>query len=205
MEITNPVILGEAVKDKEYLAVRPVVNVGFLDYTLFEENPEFYACYKLINVKNHIKYSDGLTLYVVDLSRIDLASDEDKQYHIHEWAALFKAVTWEEMKILASKNEYLREASETIFRLSAEEIVRKRCRDREEYYQDMRSYERKIEQDRREYEEDKKSYENKIEQNRREYEQTVSEMDQTIFRQAAEIERLREELARLGHLNTVSD
>lgn len=104
-----------------------------MDYTLFEENPEFYACYKLINVKNHIKYSDGLTLYVVNLSRIDLASDEDKQYHIHEWAALFKAVTWEEMKMLASKNEYLREASETIFRLSAEEMVRKRCRDREEY------------------------------------------------------------------------
>lgn len=241
VEITNPVILGEAVKDKEfrldinvvlnnrvlinlemqvanklnwrersvmylcrsydqlmhgqeYLAVRPVVNVGFLDYTLFEENPEFYACYKLINVKNHIKYSDGLTLYVVDLSRIDLASDEDKQYHIHEWAALFKAVTWEEMEALASENEYLREASETIFRLSADEMVRKRCRDREEYYQDMKNYERKIEQNRREYEEDKKNYE-----------QTVSEMDQTIARQAAEIERLREELARLGHLNGVSD
>ncbi len=89
---------------------------------------------------------------MVDLSRIDLATDEDKKYHIHEWAMLFKATTWEEIKMLASKNEYLREASETIFRMSADDLARKRCRDREEYYQDLRSYERKIEMDRIEHE-----------------------------------------------------
>ncbi len=199
VEITNPVILGEAVTDKEfrldinvvlnnhtlinlemqianklnwrersimclcrsfdqlnhgqsYIEVKPVIHIGFLDYTLFEETPEFYAAYKLINVKNHKKYSDSLTLHVVNLSRIDLATDEDKKYHIHEWAMLFKATSWEEIKMLASKDEYLNEASETIFRMSADDLVRKRCRDREEYYQDLRSYERKIEQDRIEHE-----------------------------------------------------
>ena len=118
VEITNPVILGEAVTDKEfrldinvvlnnhtlinlemqianrlnwrersvmylcrsfdqlnrgenYLEAKPAVHIGFLDYTLFEKQPEFYASHKLINVKNHQKYSDILTLHVVDLSRID--------------------------------------------------------------------------------------------------------------------------------------
>ena len=102
VEITNPVILGETVTDKEfrldinvvlnnrtlinlemqianklnwrersvmylcrsfdqlnhgqdYLDAKPAVHIGFLDYTLFEEQPEFYASYKLINVKNHQK------------------------------------------------------------------------------------------------------------------------------------------------------
>ena len=226
-EITNPVVLGEAVTDKEfrldinvilnnhtlinlemqianklnwrersvmylcrsfdrlnrgqdYLDAKPAVHIGFLDYTLFEERPEFYASYKLINVKNHQKYSDSLTLHVVDLSRIDLATEEDKRYHIHEWAMLFKAATWEEIKMLASKDEYLQEASETIFRMSADELVRKRCLDREEYYQDLRSYERKIELDRIEHEQDLRNYERKIEQNRLAYEQDRQNYEQKI-------------------------
>ncbi len=227
VEITNPVILGETVTDKEfrldinvvlnnrtlinlemqianklnwrersvmylcrsfdqlnhgqdYLDAKPAVHIGFLDYTLFEEQPEFYASYKLINVKNHQKYSDSLTLHVVDLSRVDLATEEDKRYHIHEWAMLFKATTWEEINMLASKDEYLQEASETIFRMSADDLVRKRCRDREEYYQDLRSYERKIELDRIEHEQDIRSYERKIEQDRLEHEQDRLEHEQAI-------------------------
>lgn len=113
-------------RGESYLEAKPAVHIGFLDYTLFEDRPEFYASYKLINVKNNQKYSDSLTLHVVDLSRIDLATEEDKKYHVHEWAMLFKSTSWEEIKMLASKNEYLKEASETIFRMSADDLVRKR-------------------------------------------------------------------------------
>ena len=42
--------------------------------------------------------------------------------------------------MLAEKNEYLNEASNTIFRLSADEEIQKRCQDREDYYSDIRSY-----------------------------------------------------------------
>lgn len=42
-------------------------------------------------------------------------------------------------------NEYLNEASKTIFQLSADDQIRKRCRDREEHYDDLRSYEHAIE------------------------------------------------------------
>ena len=79
---------------------------------------------------------------MVNLSRIDLATEEDRKYHIDYWAKLFKATTWEEIVMLASKDKYLYEASNTIFQLSADEQIRKQCRDREEYYQDLRNYER---------------------------------------------------------------
>lgn len=42
--------------------------------------------------------------------------------------------------MLASKNDSIREASDTIFLLSAEANIRKRCLDREEYYRDIRTY-----------------------------------------------------------------
>lgn len=129
---------------QNYNEIKPVIHIGFLNYTLFKEYPEFYATYKLINVNNHHIYSDNMTLSVVDLSRVDLATEEDKKYHIDKWAALFKAKTWEELKMIAGKSEHLIEASKTIFQMSSDEQIRKMCRDREEYYQDMRSYQHAI-------------------------------------------------------------
>ncbi|MCM1385967.1 MAG: Rpn family recombination-promoting nuclease/putative transposase [Bacillus sp. (in: Bacteria)] len=129
---------------QDYAEVKPVIHIGFLDYTLFHDYPEFYATYKLLNVKNHHLYSDNLTLSVVDLSHIELGTDEDKEYHIDCWAKLFKATTWEEIKMLAAKDQYINEASKTIFQLSAEEQILKRCRDREEYYLGLRAYEREV-------------------------------------------------------------
>lgn len=46
----------------------------------------------------------------------------------------------------AFKNDFFNEASDSIFQLNADEQVRKRCRSREEYYQDLRNYERAIAQ-----------------------------------------------------------
>lgn len=45
---------------------------------------------------------------------------------------------------MAAQNEYLQEASETIFTLSSDELVRKRCLDREAYYIDMKAMQEDI-------------------------------------------------------------
>ena len=72
----------------------------------------------LLNVKNHAIYSDKLRLSVLNLTRIDLATEEDKHYRIDYWASLFKSTTWEEIKMLAQKDKYIEEASATIYELS---------------------------------------------------------------------------------------
>ena len=48
-----------------------------------------------LSIMFHEVYSDNLTLSVVDLNQIKLATDEDKTYHIDYWASLFKADSWE--------------------------------------------------------------------------------------------------------------
>ena len=65
---------------------------------------------------------------------------------------MLKAKTWEELRMTAEEDEALYEAAKTLFYNSSEAEIRMRCLDREEYYQDMRNYERKIEQDRMEHE-----------------------------------------------------
>ena len=176
-------------RGQEYAEAKPAVHIGFLDYTLFAEHPEFYATYKLINVKSHHVYSDSLTLYVADLTRIELATQEDRQYHIDSWARLMKAKTWEELRMTAEEDEALYEAAKALFYNSSEEEIRLRCLDREEYYQDLRNYERKIEQDHIEYEEDIRAYQKTIEQNRIEHEQDIRAYQKTIEQNRIEHEQ----------------
>ena len=74
-------------RGQEYRDAKPAIHIGYLDYTLFS------------NIINYQVYSNNLTLYVADLSRIDLATEEDKDCHTDSRASLFKAPTWEELKM----------------------------------------------------------------------------------------------------------
>ena len=128
-------------KGEDYKLTHPVIQIGLLDYTLFPEHPEFYSSYQFLNVKNHTLYSDKWRISVLDLSRIDLATEEDRQYQLDYWAALFKAKTWEELQMLAQDNHYFKEASETVYELTQEERIRQQCLAREDYNRTMKGIE----------------------------------------------------------------
>ncbi len=123
-------------RGEDYSQTKSVIHIGFLDFDLPDIPPEFYSTYKLLNVKNQAKYSDKFTLSVVNLKHIDLATEEDRKYHIDKWAALFKATTWEEVKMIAGKDEYLNEASSELFKRLADLAVQEECEAREQYYKD---------------------------------------------------------------------
>lgn len=165
---------------EDYIELKPALHIGFLDYTLFKEHPKFYATYKLIEVEDNYIYSDNFALSVVDLTQINMATEENRQHHIHYWAKLFKATTWEEIKMLASKDEYLKEAANSIFQFNTDEQIRKLCRDREEYYQDICNYERAIAE--------KDAF----------IEKTIAERDASL----AEIQRLRAENEQLRKIHS---
>lgn len=117
-------------KGQDYGDTKSVIHIGFLDFTPFPEIPEFYSTYRLLNVKNHHLYSDKFTLCVVDLTHIDLATDEDRAYGIDKWASLFKAISWEEIRMAAKNNEYLTEATKTLYTLNSDEMIRRQCQAR---------------------------------------------------------------------------
>ena len=84
-------------------------------------------------------YSDKLCLSVLNLTRIDLATKEDKSYHMDYWASLFKATTWEEIKMIAQKDNCIEDASNTIYQLTQDEKIRLQCEAREDYYRRQRT------------------------------------------------------------------
>ena len=126
---------------EEYINAKPAIHIGILDYTPFPEHPLFYSKNQIMDINTHRIYSDKFSLYVLDLSQIDLATKEDCFWQIEEWAKLFKATTWEEIKMIADKNEYLTETSNTLCDLYADRNVRERCLDRIEYNLRMKRYE----------------------------------------------------------------
>lgn len=117
-------------KGDDYIDVMPVHSIGFLDFTLFQDAPEFYATYQLKNVKTGYLYSGKFSIHVVDLSRIELATEEDKTYGIDSWARLFKATTWEELRMIAEKNPILQQASNDLYTINADELMRQQARAR---------------------------------------------------------------------------
>lgn len=124
----------QLIHGENYGNVLPVVHIGFLDFKLFNEYPEFYATYQFVNVKNQHVFSDKLRISVVNLNQTELATEDDKKYGIDLWARVFKATTWEEIEMLAQKNEYLQETVSGVRQLTEEEKIRQQCQAREDYY-----------------------------------------------------------------------
>jgi len=73
-----------------------------------------------------------------------MATEEDKDYQIDYKARLFKAKTWEEIKMFAEKNEYLQEAAQSVYVANADDLVRQKCRAREEAERHERTLKRNI-------------------------------------------------------------
>ena len=91
--------------------------------------------------------------------------------------------------MLAQKNEFINEASATIYQLSQEENIRLQCEAREDYYRRQRSVQSMIEEQKEqlsEYETTIQKYENTI----HEQAHIISELKKTITNQEQQLASL---------------
>lgn len=127
---------------EDYSMVRPTMHIGIIDFDLPGLSPEFYAEYMLLNVKSYEVYSDKFRLRVLNLNQINHVP-EDYKNSLHHWAKLFKATTWEEIKMLAEKNDYMGETIVTMHQMTEDEKIAAECAARERYERDTLSIYRK--------------------------------------------------------------
>lgn len=120
-------------KADDYSEAKPATHIGFLNFATFPDTPEFHSYYMLLNVKNHRVYSDKLSLHMVDLTHIEMATEEDKAWKIDYWARLFTAKTWEDVKMIAEKDIHMKAAAKEMYVLSADELIEQRCRARDDF------------------------------------------------------------------------
>ena len=91
-------------KGDQYINVKPAIHVGILNFSPFEGEPIFYSQNVLMDMNKHRIYSDKFQVNVLELKQVELATEEDKKWNLDFWAKLFKAGTWEELKMIAKMN-----------------------------------------------------------------------------------------------------
>ena len=132
-------------KGEDYINSRTAIHIGILDFLLFEETePEFFASYKLMNVKSHRVYSDKLQLFTLALPFIDHATETDKQFHRDMWGYFFKAETWEDLKIMENNYPIIGEAASIVYNAVNDKAIRDRIEARADYERRQRTLQRQI-------------------------------------------------------------
>ncbi len=165
----------------DYIETKPAIHISFLNFTLFEDAPEFCAKYMLMNEKNHHLYTGNFSLIVVELSNTKLATEEDRRYGINKWANLFNSKNWEDLKMCAGEDKSMQEALKELYKYNAEEQIREQCEARERYYARKRYMENKIE-----------SMENQL----KDKDNIIAANVKSLAAKDEEIAHLREELAK---------
>lgn len=166
-----------------YNKVKGAYHVGFLDYDLFPDHREFYATYRMRNIKDGHNYTDKFTLSVVSLNQTELATDDDIKFGIDTWVKSFKATTWEELKMIAQNNSYIDSVAQSIYGNNLDPRILELCKKRQEEIDGENHRIQRLAK--LETENLNLKNENSIQAT------TIAEQASTITEQASEIERLR--------------
>ena len=143
---------GQLQKGEGYDKLKKCIHVGVLDFILFPESEECYHKINLCNVKTGRVYSDLFELHMLELPKLpkvlarmkrgEAISDES----IIQWMEFFSGKTQEDFKTMAKQNEYMEEAVNTLFELSADEKKRLEYEAREKAIRDYNTQMQSAEQ-----------------------------------------------------------
>ena len=174
-------------KGEDYTNNQTAIHIGILDFDLFpEQEPEFYATYHLANDVTHQIYTGNFRISVLSLNHADKATEEDRSYHLDDWARFFKATTWEELKMLTKNNAVFTEAVKTVSNATENKYARTML----DAYEEGAKYMRTI---KKEHADALAELNAELEQRRTE----IVQLDSEIAQRDSEIAQLKAELARL--------
>ena len=122
-----------------YKDVLPTTHIGIVDFSPFPEHKLFYSEYYFRETKTNHKYSDKVCIRMLNLTQIENVNEENCSLELYNWAKLFKATTWEEIKMLADKDASISEFTFTLHKMTEDEKIYQQCLARERYERDQAS------------------------------------------------------------------
>ena len=175
-------------RGEDYKVAKKTIHISITNFTP-ENFPEIlYSNYYLYNPKTMHKYSDKFGIYMLQLNQLGNPEDEKNMPDIYYWAQLFKASTWEEIQMLADKNQAIQESIVTIQELTADEKMQMQMEARERY---RRDYEAAIEFGRQQVLKQLAQTEEQLSQK----DEQLAQQNEQLAQQDALIRSLKEQLA----------
>ena len=133
-------------KGDGYEKLKKCIHVGVLDFIRFPESEECYHKINLCNCKSGEIYTDLLELHILELPKLpkvrakleqgEMVSDDEM---VLQWMEFFSCKTQEDFETMAKQDEYMEEAVNTLFKLSADEQKRVDYEAREKAIRDDRA------------------------------------------------------------------
>ena len=133
-------------KGDDYEKLKKCIHVGVLDFIRFPKSEECYHKINLCNCKNGEIYTDLLELHILELPKLpkvrakleqgEMVSDDEM---VLQWMEFFSCKTQEDFETMAKQDEYMEEAVNTLFKLSADEQKRVDYEAREKAIRDDRA------------------------------------------------------------------
>lgn len=183
-------------KGDDYCATLPAIQIGILDFMPFPENPSFYSKNLMMDTETHHVYRSKFAIHVLDLKQINNASSEDKHWGLDNWARLFKAATWEDVKMIAANNKYLTETANTMHELYSDREMRRQKENREDFISRQKRDQRML-KDQADIIAEKDSALARQADEIALKDSALAEKDSVLARQADEIARLRAQIETL--------
>ena len=129
---------------RKYEKLKATTLIAIIDKSVGFKSNEFYSHYRMMNTKTHVEYSSLLNINVLNLSHIELATDEDINSGLTGWAKLFNAQSWEDVNSVISGYPFLTEVAKIMYEANADIKQRSMMRAHEEYLTRVRSAESRI-------------------------------------------------------------
>ena len=133
-------------KGDDYEKLKKCIHVGVLNFIRFPESEECYHKINLCNCKSGEIYTDLLELHILELPKLpkvrakleqdEMVSDDEM---VLQWMEFFSCKTQEDFETMAKQDEYMEEAVNTLFKLSADEQKRVDYEAREKAIRDDRA------------------------------------------------------------------
>ena len=108
------------------LILKESITIIIVDFKLFDDSNE-YTEHIFFRRENRKIFTKAQQFYIIDLTKLPKELTETK----HEWGALFKAKTKEELKLLMERSEEMKTAGEKLLALSADKEAREIAEARE--------------------------------------------------------------------------
>lgn len=110
-------------KGHPYGELEKCIHIGILGFNL-DNSDDFYSTIELRDSRTGQLYSDKLSLRVLYLDKLEMASEEEKKTDIYLWARMITAPDWEVLKEMASQDEYRSAALEELEKINSDKELR---------------------------------------------------------------------------------
>ena len=130
---------------EDYSRFKKCVSISILDFILFEDTPEFYSCFHIMEDTRHTLYTDKMEFHVLELSKLpEKLTDEGNPIML--WAKFINAERKEEFDMLASKDLYIESAYRQLLIISQDKEKRMEYEAREKEVRDHLQFIREAEE-----------------------------------------------------------